>query len=524
MNPLQEPFSREELADCVEEARAFCSSPALDAVPWMNLKHPVHPVQDELIRPESPGDPAVAGNPAGAAARAAWGCLYALWFALQLIRIRAAFRHVFKELKGRSYDVIAKSWHFSGRGVQEVDFYYGDLQARLLRRGVRMLLLTGDAQGALWDWTPELKRTALSANRFPEWALVPWTAPWEVVRMQWQARRRLRQLAAQSDRPLLRRVALRAAVDVVSHRLISVSLYGWVGREAMRFWKPRAWITLYEGHGWEQILWRGIRQADPACRVVGYQHTILPPYLLALLRPSPHPRARLRPDLVLCLGPRSKRLLESSHTGSTLLVFGTFRRQGGQTLLRDPDPARKTVIVLPEGLLEEARILFEAALQAASEMPAYRFILRCHPQLSFEQVRPLLSRDPARLPNVEISGGRPIEEDFARSSAILYRGSSSVLYAVPAGLKPVYLHREGAREIDPLCELDLWRQRACSWREIAPLLERYERSGPERVLEDWRAAVQYVQEYTVGVEDASIRSLLDALECSRAVEMQEMAG
>ena len=470
-------YSREDLANCMDEIRAYCSSPVLDAVPWMNLKHPIHSVQEELIRPVSPQERAVAEPPVWALIRAAAGGLYAFRVMVELIRVRLVFRSQLRELRTRSYEIIAKSWHFGKKDSNGRDFYYGDLQTRLRERGVRMLLLTGDAQGALWDWTSDFQETALSLDRLPEWTLVPLTAPWEAVRLQWKSWRDLRRLANQTSRPLLRRLALRASRDMLSYRLIPTLLYAWVGKTSTRLWKPRVWLTLYEGHGWEQILWRGVREADPACKIAGYQHTILPPYLSALLRPSRDPGSRLRPDWVLCLGSRAKRLLEASHPDSVLTVFGTFRRQGpGSKSPVAPDPLNRTVIVLPEGLPDEARLLFEAALCAARKSPSLRFILRCHPQLPFGKVLPFLSTDPGSLPNVEVSQGSPIEQDFARSSAILYRGSSSVLYAVLAGLKPIYLDQEGLRDIDPLGELNVWRERIRDWAEMEPHLNRFERS------------------------------------------------
>lgn len=521
---MAEFFSRDQLADCMDEIKAVCSSPALDAVPWMNLKHPVHPVQEDLIRSVPPIETLKAEHPARAVGRAAWGFLYAFWLAFQLVRIRWSFRATLKELKGRSYEVVAKSWHFSGKEASGADFYYGDLQDRLSQQGVRMLLLSGDVQGMLWRWTPHLRRTAVSSNRLPEWVLVPWSAPWQVVWTQWRAWRKLQRFAEQTDRVLSRRVALRAGRDLLSHRLIAIGLYRWVAREGIRLWKPKAWLTLYEGHGWEQILWRGVRETDPECKVVGYQHTILPPYLSALLRSSRTPGARLRPDRVLCLGPRSKRLMEPSHPGSILNVFGTFRLAGPDSQpLREPAPSRKSVIVLPEGILEEARILFEAALAAAQRSPDLKFIFRSHPRLPFETVQPLLSLNAGRITNVEISGGKPMEEDLARASAILYRGSSSVLYAVLAGLKPVYLHQQGLREIDPLSGLEVWRERIASWQELGPRLKDFERAGPEQITRDWRRAVQYVQEYAVGVDENSIQVLLDTLGHARsAIELKEL--
>ncbi len=100
-----------------------------------------------------------------------------------------------------------------------------------------------------------------------------------------------------------------------------------------------------------------------------------------------------------------------------------------------------------------------------------------------------------------------------------------MLYAILAGLKPVYLHQEGLHEIDPLCDLSVWRERVQSGPAIAPLLEEFERSRHEQVNEEWRRAVQYVEEYTMGVNESSSRSLLEELGCTQpAVEAAEVSA
>ena len=122
----------------------------------------------------------------------------------------------------------------------------------------------------------------------------------------------------------------------------------------------------------------------------------------------------------------------------------------------------------------------------------------------------LVSEDVARQPNIRLSEGRSIEEDFARSSALLYRGSSTVLYAVLHGLLPVYVDVDGTRNRDPLFALEGWRERCENPEELAELLARYEGAPPEQLEAARDVAVRYVQAYTGPVDDQGIDALLES--------------
>ena len=65
-----------------------------------------------------------------------------------MVRMRWSLRREIRALKGERFDVVVKTWCFGAeRSAEDRDFYYGDLQRRLADRGVRMLLLCGDASG-----------------------------------------------------------------------------------------------------------------------------------------------------------------------------------------------------------------------------------------------------------------------------------------------------------------------------------------------------------------------------------------
>lgn len=192
---------------------------------------------------------------------------------------------------------------------------------------------------------------------------------------------------------------------------------------------------------------------------------------------------------------------------SQLITFGSFRRSPANELSVTPKPSRRIVLVLPEGVHDEAKLLFNSAMQVAGSLSDHHFIFRCHPVLPFAQMRRYLEFAPENFPNIEISNCDSIAEDFARSSVVLYRGSSSVLYAILHGLKPIYLD-DHHHDVDPLFELTSWREWASSASEMISLLQRYATTSGDYAFEQWRVAAEYVSAYATPVNDQSIDRFL----------------
>lgn len=514
----------ERLTSALGALRRQCPEVPILAIPWVHVKHPIHPVQHELMNgldepEEGSEDRGRAGLLAGrletavSIARVAAGFVYALSVSLRVLWLRWHLRRAMAALTRQRFDVVAEGWRFgSPPRAGESDFYYGTLQRQLRSRGVNLLMLWRDPRQWGWNVAASANGTAAEAWQLPMLALVPLAAPYRLIWRQWRAARRLRRLAVEAADPLLRCVAHRARREILSSRLLVPGLYYWIARAVVRIWRPKALVTLHEGHGWEQCSWWGAKDEDRACWTVGYQHTVLLPHNLELLRPTDDASGPIRPDIVLCLGHRTQRMLSSSHRDSVLIPFGSFRRAANGQTARPPRPERRTVLVLPEGLLDQGIILFGMAIRVARRLPDHRFIWRWHPTLPpLEVLRPHLPEDPVTLPNIEISSSPTIEADFARSSVLLYRGSSAVLYAILEGLKPVYLHEEGHPEIDPAFELEGWRARVDSLEALEAVLRRYAASEPGELNGPWQEAVAYVDRYAIPVDDASIDQFLAVL-------------
>jgi hypothetical protein len=200
-----------------------------------------------------------------------------------------------------------------------------------------------------------------------------------------------------------------------------------------------------------------------------------------------------------------------SRAGSRLLPFGSFRASPRMSAEATPRPGARTVVVLPVGNPVESVLLFETATKTAALCQEYRFVFLCHPVMPYEKVRSHLSIDPDSCRNIEISTTADITDDFKRASVILYRGSSTVLYAVMFGLKPLYLHSEAHADIDPLFELDRWREPVFHPANIAERLRAYAGTAPAHAEAEWCAAREYVNGYVRPVDDAAITRFLEAL-------------
>jgi hypothetical protein len=526
--------SLEELANVLHLIRRdFGSIPVL-CIPWLHLKHPIHPVQEMLLRGKQSARPASRPRPSAAAARIArevegsssWVlramlCLAnAARLACKLARLRWTFGKAIATLSRRTFAVVAKSWCFGPNPAPATanDFYYGDLQSRLAAQGVSMLLLCGDANDTDWHaFAAKCLSTEVNV-RVPELALCPPMLPLKVAGAQIGDSLLLRRRSRSAAEPLLKRALETASVDCLNPAVTQDSLHFEIARTAVRLWKPQAFMTLYEGHGWEKAAWLGAKTERGMCRTVGYQHTALFSEALSMIQPYVDLRERSVPDIVLALGEQTAAILDASHRqyGARIVHFGTFRRQGSETASEPAPASLRTVLVLPEGIASEADALFRFAYDCALAMPDYRFILRGHPQWPAPRALGLIDLPVRSLKNVEISEKTAIQEDFDRASVLLYRGSTAALYGILSGLLAVNLELPEMVNSDPIYQLAEWRKICGTPSRFQEILEQFERQSAEERAGEWRRAADHVNRYLTPVDDRSIAAFLDAAGVPRA--------
>ena len=82
-----------------------------------------------------------------------------------------------------------------------------------------------------------------------------------------------------------------------------------------------------------------------------------------------------------------------------------------------------------------------------------RFVWRLHPLMSFEKLKKYNSIFKKLPDNICLSEDN-LDEDIKKSDSVLYRGSTAVVNAINAGLKPIYYQQSiDEISIDPIYQL-----------------------------------------------------------------------
>ena len=225
---------------------------------------------------------------------------------------------------------------------------------------------------------------------------------------------------------------------------------------------------------------------------------------------SLHPNQKgYDPDMILTLGEVPQQMLKGSRRLGHIrkLVFGTHRRIDVKRDIKCPKKS-PVFLVLPEGVESESIYLFDLALACAKQLPDASFIFRLHPVLPFKSVEPLLTGYPPESNNVEVSNRPNIEDDFERSGYILYRGSSTVMYAILIGLKPYYYHRTGEINFDPIFELNGWRDIVRSPEELIRMFQADRNTSDSIRNREWQVAFDYCDRYAKSVQEDTLDQLI----------------
>ncbi len=416
-------------------------------------------------------------------------------------------------LRDRNVDVLIISHLNHPMQLQdEADFYFGDLQRLLRERGATSVLALAN----------HLPATLMPALPDPESApamrvLLPNSLPLAAEVRVWTcaaAAGRALLGEAQHAHPLLHRQLARLAgrQALAGHAVRNLRLHHVIANLCRQL-APRIVITTYEGDASERLIWHAARQARHRPLCVGYQHASVRAHAHAIRRRVNAPGLPCDPDVVLTLGEITEAALAASEAlhPVELITYGTHRRPRA-VAGADVSDRNSVCLVLPDGDLSECDILFRFAIECARQMPGVRFLLRPHPASRLDATA-LRAMSGAEMPaNVALSTQGTLAEHCARARYCLYRGSSAVIEAVLAGVKPFYLARPHELSFDPLYQLGDWRETVTLPGEFAA---RAAAAGPANS-EAAERARQFCDRYLSPLRPAALDSLLELAAAVRA--------
>jgi len=405
----------------------------------------------------------------------------------------------------------------SSQAGQQDDFYFGSLPNKLYTEKrtsvVALINCSGASVNSMADkWKDSsVPRVILSSS----FRLLD---EFSIYRRLKRESRRLMRLSKKEPPGLYRRILIRASEEVLSggahtnlRRAIQVG-------ELVAKLRPKTIVITYEGHAWERVVFAAARSICPSIRCVGYQHA-------ALFRLQHSIRRSLsmefNPDEIMTAGAISnsqlKRVPDLSDIPINVIGSSRSTIKGTVNVANyvDREHNKKvdnfSCLVLPEGLPEECHILFEYSLACAEELPKVKFIWRLHPVIGFET---LISANPKlrQLPdNIELSN-KLIDEDIRRCKWALYRGSTAIVQAVSAGLRPVYYRYQDEMTMDPLYDLNIWKKKVGSVAEFKLVLEEKNEFETAISMREAQIAKEYCDQFYMPFDHTLLIRLLQNLD------------
>ncbi|MFN0117291.1 MAG: hypothetical protein ACKVQC_03225 [Elusimicrobiota bacterium] len=426
----------------------------------------------------------------------------------------------------QTYQVIVKTWVPHPDSLKsESDFYFGNFLNNLNLNKKKSVFLAGDARpnpptlkGIFnyfsRNWEFILESSDLRFKKYiPEKLLVPVWAPIVDVFGLMFAGIKFFCLSILDKDPLMKIILKQLSLSCLKVSTFRNAQYFWIGMNVSKKFKVSSLVTLFEGQPWEKIIWLGAKSENSHLMISGYQHTVVMSHAFALLKPIENAWFVSVPDLVMCTGPSTVLSMQDGFNLQKVkfISYGTHRRGKEKDALVFPRPQAEVVLVLPEGILSEAIELFNLSISLAKKNPNLRFIFRCHPVLPFDKVQPFLTQRISDISQIELSKTPVIKDDFLRASLLLYRGSSSALYSVLYGLKPICTIHKGEPNIDPMSSLRVWREYASNESEVLKIIENFKNSNSLELNHNWQEAAQFVDNYFCPVSDESFKKVFDNL-------------
>jgi hypothetical protein len=457
---LNEQQYREVCEACDRVLLATDSTIERIAIPWLHVirEHPVFLTNYvDLFEPSKGGTALV---------REWWRVFRsrAVWFRQILRSLRGDGKPWFgpEELPS-GIDVLFVSHLLNpSHAGQEDDFYFGGLPNEMVVRGhsavIALINHSGQPAAYLADkWTgSSAPRVILSGSlRFFEEITLRRRIKMESLR--------LRKLAKKEDPGLARRLLARASEEALSGgSLTNLRMASQIGALVARL-QPKAIVVTHEGHAWERVAFAAARSVRPNVRCIGYQHAALFRLQHAIRR---NLAPEYNPDQILTAGSVGKAQLERAPSlqGIPISVLGSNRTFKWATINgeRPMHPGQaahsdnSACLVIPEGIPSECHIMFEFSLACAQAYPEIQFIWRLHPIVTYESLA-VQNQKLRNLPRNIVLSQATLEEDIARCRWALYRGTTAIVQAVVAGLRPIYLQLPGEMTIDPLYDVEDWR-------------------------------------------------------------------
>ena len=211
--------------------------------------------------------------------------------------------------------------------------------------------------------------------------------------------------------------------------------------------KPKYLFFTYEGHAWERIVIKKVKEFFPKIIIIAYQFSIVTKYHHSMFRPL---NKIYNPDIIMTSGSITADLFKRKKLDKTskILIYGSdkFTSKAHYNL------PEKSILILPEGFCNETNILFNFCILASTYLPDFKFYFRLHPLIKKNDF--IKKNCIQKIPDNLIISNNTLEKDFENSKYAIYRGSATIIEAVNFGLIPIYYSQKNEISFNPLFKFE----------------------------------------------------------------------
>jgi len=353
------------------------------------------------------------------------------------------------------------------------DFYYGNLPQKMHEKGLTILVVYINHTSKSEKFISQKWERNSGPNKLILSSKVGVNDEIKIYKNLSFESKRIKLLISKNLKNLKKKVLKRSSIEAFSGSSRSALRVSFQIEELIRCTKPKALITLFEGHAFERVIFKTLLSVNSNIIRVAYMHSIFFPFQHAIKQKI---SSDYYPDILLTSGLEAIKRLKhhDSFNKITLDVLGSNKNYSPRdgillNVINNRKSDKATCLVLAEGYLSESIILFEYALKCAIILPNINFIFRLHPILNYKKLL-THSKPLKKLPLNVIFSNKDLDDEIELSSWALYRGTTAIFRAVQNGLMPIHYDKNDEISIDPLFNLKTFKKRVSSSLEFKEVI------------------------------------------------------
>jgi hypothetical protein len=304
--------------------------------------------------------------------------------------------------------------------------------------------------------------------------------------------------------------------DVLRHELartangiqIAQLLHYDATRNMLKRLRVETFLFSFENNPWERMCVLAFRHYSPLTKLLGYQHSIVPPAALNMFI-SPTERSLVPlPDKVLTAGAIPARILKQygDYTATDIVVSCALKYDYLYKNVVNERIRSKRILVILDGTWE-TRFLVEYVLRESKGLLDHEFVIRSHPTLPWSSLSARFGCSLEGYPNLSLSKAG-LQEELKASEIVIYWQSTVSLEAACMGKPVVNFSPPCMLTFDPMYTCNFLRWEAGPKSSLKEILAAIDTLSDKEYAQDYLRVRQFARDYLYPVTPERVKEFL----------------